>query len=232
VNKTLYVGNLSARTKAHELRQVFAAYGTVTKVEIPADLAIGLSQGFGFVEMSDGADAAIAAVNGASFQGRTLVVTEAKPFGGPVASNRLSQVMERFATVCDYPESAEFVKAVGDLREMAEGGDADGARELADVLARPGPHYDPESAYKWYYIAFSQRGYGIAFEDQNGTPPYYCGPVGDFRNESMVSDLVGKLGFDKVRSLDGQAACWLFDKGLSPRPAPLWSDTERKTRKK
>jgi hypothetical protein len=34
----------------------------------------------------------------------------------------------------------------------------------------------------------------------------YCGPIGDFRNECMVSDLVAEPGFDKVRSLDAEAA--------------------------
>jgi RNA recognition motif-containing protein len=37
------------------------------------------SRGFGFVEMEDGADEAIANLNGAQFQGRTLTVNEAKP---------------------------------------------------------------------------------------------------------------------------------------------------------
>ena len=107
---------------------------------------------------------------------------------------------------------------VSDLQEMAEAGDVRAALELADVLALEGPHYDPESAYKWYYIALSQEGYSVGFEDRNQTPPYYCGPVGDFRNESMVSELVKTLGFDKVRSLDAQASHWLLDKGARSGP--------------
>ena len=37
------------------------------------------SRGFGFVEMSDGAEAAIEALNGTEVDGRELVVNESKP---------------------------------------------------------------------------------------------------------------------------------------------------------
>ena len=44
-----------------------------------SDRETGRSRGFGFVEMSDGADAAIQALNGNQFQGRALTVNEARP---------------------------------------------------------------------------------------------------------------------------------------------------------
>jgi RNA recognition motif-containing protein len=37
------------------------------------------SRGFGFVEMSDGAEGAIAALNDTDIEGRKLVVNESKP---------------------------------------------------------------------------------------------------------------------------------------------------------
>jgi RNA recognition motif-containing protein len=43
------------------------------------DRETGRSRGFAFVEMSDGAEAAVAAMNGADFMGRTLTVNEARP---------------------------------------------------------------------------------------------------------------------------------------------------------
>jgi len=43
------------------------------------DRETGRSRGFGFVEMSDGADEAIAALNQKDFQGRPLTVNEARP---------------------------------------------------------------------------------------------------------------------------------------------------------
>ena len=75
----LYVGNLSFDATEADLTQAFGAPGTVTKAQIVMDRETGRSRGFGFVEMSNGGDAAIAALNGAQLQGRTLTVNEAKP---------------------------------------------------------------------------------------------------------------------------------------------------------
>lgn len=77
--KNLYVGNLPYQTTADELREAFAKFGTVTRAQVVADRETGRSRGFGFVEMSDGAEQAIASMNGATFQGRTLTVNEARP---------------------------------------------------------------------------------------------------------------------------------------------------------
>src|SRR5262245_48775682 len=79
MSKNIYVGNLSFETTADDLMQVFGEYGTVTRAQIVNDRETGRSRGFGFVEMSDGGDAAIAALNGAQYQGRPLTVNEAKP---------------------------------------------------------------------------------------------------------------------------------------------------------
>jgi RNA recognition motif-containing protein len=79
MSKNLYVGNLPFTTTDDELRQVFSQYGTVTKVQVVSDRETGRSRGFGFVEMADGADEAIAALGGAMYQGRALTVNEARP---------------------------------------------------------------------------------------------------------------------------------------------------------
>ena len=79
MSKNLYVGNLSFQTTADDLREAFAAYGAVTRAQVVSDRDTGRSRGFGFVEMADGGDEAIAALNGAQFQGRALTVNEAKP---------------------------------------------------------------------------------------------------------------------------------------------------------
>jgi RNA recognition motif-containing protein len=77
--KNLYVGNLSFETTTADLEALFGQYGTVKKAQVMTDRETGRSRGFGFVEMSDGGDAAIQALNGAQHQGRTLTVNEAKP---------------------------------------------------------------------------------------------------------------------------------------------------------
>jgi cold-inducible RNA-binding protein len=79
VSKKLYVGNLSFTTTSDDLSNLFGEYGTVTSASVVTDRETGRSRGFGFVEMSEGAEAAIAATNMASFQGRNLTVNEAKP---------------------------------------------------------------------------------------------------------------------------------------------------------
>jgi len=78
-SKNLYVGNLPFTTTEQELSQMFSQYGTVTKTQVIMDRETGRSRGFGFVEMSSGADDAIQAMNGAEYQGRRLTVNEAKP---------------------------------------------------------------------------------------------------------------------------------------------------------
>ena len=102
------------------------------------------------------------------------------------------------------------------LEQLAEEGDLFAAEQVAELLALHGPAHDAAVAYKWYYIVLSQQGYSVEFRDENGTPPDYGGPTGDFRNESMVSGLVSELGFERVQELDRIAAEWLARKGLSP----------------
>lgn len=75
----LYVGNLPFDTTSDDLAQAFGQYGTVVKAQIISDRETGRSRGFGFVEMSEGADAAVQAMNGADFGGRKLTVNEARP---------------------------------------------------------------------------------------------------------------------------------------------------------
>jgi RNA recognition motif-containing protein len=79
MSKKLYVGNLSFQTTADDLIQAFGQFGTVSSAQVVTDRETGRSRGFAFVEMADGADQAIASMNGAMFQGRTLTVNEAKP---------------------------------------------------------------------------------------------------------------------------------------------------------
>ena len=62
-----------------DLENLFAEHGTVTSAKIITDRMTNRSRGFGFVEMSDGAEAAIAALNEAEVDGRKLVVNESRP---------------------------------------------------------------------------------------------------------------------------------------------------------
>ena len=75
----IYVGNISWGLTDQDLENVFAEYGTVDSAKIITDRATGRSRGLGFVEMSDGAEAAIEALNGTEVDGRELVVNESRP---------------------------------------------------------------------------------------------------------------------------------------------------------
>lgn len=77
----LYVGNLSYSVTEERLQQHFAQYGSVISARIITDKLSGRSKGFGFVEMSSDQEAekAISALNGTDFDGRNIVVNEARP---------------------------------------------------------------------------------------------------------------------------------------------------------
>jgi RNA recognition motif-containing protein len=75
----IYVGNLAYSVTEDDLRQAFSEFGTVTRATVITDRATGQSKGFGFVEMSNGAEAAIQNMNGKALSGRTIKVNEAKP---------------------------------------------------------------------------------------------------------------------------------------------------------
>ena len=78
--KKLYVGNLSYQSEQEGLHALFAQFGDVVSAVILSDRDTGRSRGFGFVEMEsdDAAEAAIQALNGTEFDGRTLKVNEAR----------------------------------------------------------------------------------------------------------------------------------------------------------
>lgn len=79
MSKRIYVGNLPFSSTEQGLQDLFGEHGEVTGVNIITDRDTGRSRGFGFVEMSSGADEAIAALNGHSLEGRALTVNEARP---------------------------------------------------------------------------------------------------------------------------------------------------------
>ncbi len=76
---TLYVGNLPFSATEAEVRSLFEQHGSVDSVKIINDRDTGRPRGFCFVEMpSDGAQQAIANLNGFAMGGRPLRVNEAR----------------------------------------------------------------------------------------------------------------------------------------------------------
>lgn len=77
----LYVGNLDYSVTGDQLSEMFSQAGQVVSATVITDRYSGRSKGFGFVEMSsdDEAKKAIETFNGKDFQGRNLIVNEARP---------------------------------------------------------------------------------------------------------------------------------------------------------
>ncbi len=77
----IYVGNMSFNTTEASLEGLFTNYGAVAEVSIVTDRDTGRPRGFAFVTMpnDEEAKAAIEALNGQQFEGRTLTVNEARP---------------------------------------------------------------------------------------------------------------------------------------------------------
>jgi RNA recognition motif-containing protein len=88
----IYIGNLSWSATDETLRNLLAQDGrTVTQVMIKKNATSGKPRGFAFVDMGSQAEAeaAIAKLNGAMFDGRALKVSMAKEL-----TNRVSQLRD------------------------------------------------------------------------------------------------------------------------------------------
>jgi len=77
----LYIGNLPWSIDDKKLKKLFESYGQVEEAVLIKDKFSGRSKGFGFVTLSNDADAqkAIEEMNQKEVEGRKLTVSEAKP---------------------------------------------------------------------------------------------------------------------------------------------------------
>ncbi len=77
----IYIGNLNYKVREEDLEQVLQDYAPVNSVKLIIDRETGRSKGFAFAEVEDdnAAKQLIEELNGAEFEGRTMVVKEARP---------------------------------------------------------------------------------------------------------------------------------------------------------
>lgn len=77
----LFVGGLAYAVNDDQLRELFAQVGEVKSASVIVDREMNRSKGFGFVEMASDEDAkkAVEQLDGKEFEGRTIVVNEARP---------------------------------------------------------------------------------------------------------------------------------------------------------
>jgi RNA recognition motif-containing protein len=77
----IFIAGLSFKVNDTDLASLFEEYGAISSAKVITDRQTGKSKGYGFVEMEDneaGAKA-IAELNGAEYDGRTISVSEARP---------------------------------------------------------------------------------------------------------------------------------------------------------
>lgn len=81
MSSKIYVGNLPYSVTDASLKSNFAEFGNVASAKVMMDRDTGQSKGFGFVEMAtaESAQAAISALHGMSVDGRSIVVSLARP---------------------------------------------------------------------------------------------------------------------------------------------------------
>jgi RNA recognition motif-containing protein len=81
MSSKIYVGNLPYSVTDSSLKSNFAEFGTVNSAKVMMDRDAGTSKGFGFVEMASAemAEAAIKGLHGMSVDGRSIVVSLARP---------------------------------------------------------------------------------------------------------------------------------------------------------
>jgi RNA recognition motif-containing protein len=77
----IYVSNLGFNVRDEDLNKLFSSYGSVSSAKVIMDKFTNQSKGFGFVEMGDkdAAEKAMKELDGATVDGRTLKVNEARP---------------------------------------------------------------------------------------------------------------------------------------------------------
>ena len=81
MNTKLYVGNLDYGVTGDQLGELFGEAGKVVSAVVISDKYSGRSKGFGFVEMSSEEEAkkAMETFNEKEFEGRKMIVNEARP---------------------------------------------------------------------------------------------------------------------------------------------------------
>lgn len=79
MSTNIYVGNLPFDVTEDTIRDLFSPFGVVETVKLITDRDTGRLRGFGFVEMANGGQEAIAALNETELNGRRITVNPAKP---------------------------------------------------------------------------------------------------------------------------------------------------------
>ena len=79
--KKIYIGNLAWATTNESMKSAFAQFGEIASATVMMDKMTGRSRGFGFVEMTNDAEAqmAVSKLHESDLDGRNIIVNEARP---------------------------------------------------------------------------------------------------------------------------------------------------------
>ena len=132
----------------------------------------------------------------------------------------MNEDLSAYGDVCDLFDRAQLdpshrehltrEQLLSELARFAEAGWEDAALALGAELSSPGPDRNAEAAYRWFHIGYSWTdGYLTDWADDGENAPYYSGPVGDFRNEAPVCDLVDEIPHNRLKEIDAEAKRWL-----------------------
>jgi RNA recognition motif-containing protein len=152
MGKNLYVGNLAYSTSSEDLREAFEEFGEVSSAQVIMDRETGRSRGFGFVEMSSGAEAAVSALNGTELQGRTITVNEARPReerggGGGGGGGGRGGGMAGPMTVTQKADSLVIERTMGE-NKVSSTYKLDGTESVNKQMGRGG-EIETKSTAKW-----------------------------------------------------------------------------------
>lgn len=76
----IFIGNLPYRAREGDLRTLFERFGSIRSIRVVTDKETRRSKGFAFLEIEENVvGSAVKELNSINFQGRQLIVSEAKP---------------------------------------------------------------------------------------------------------------------------------------------------------
>ena len=111
-----------------------------------------------------------------------------------------------------------YKKCFQNIEAIAKEGNRDAIEIIAEQYADNDIIQNHEKSYFWYHLYYALDDeadpYKTKFENMEPDPDYpnhYGGKTGDFRNESMVSDLIEKLGLKKIKIIDAEVEKFLLN---------------------
>lgn len=147
------------------------------------------------------------------FKGKLYNLDLGSPYKENPELDLLEDELEKLIESNNYKAYKECIQKI---EKIANEGNRDAIEIIAEQYAENDIIQNNETSYFWYHIYYAlddEEPYLTKFENEPDPnyPNHYYGKVGDFRNESMVSDLVEEIGLEKVKIIDVKAEEFLLN---------------------